>query len=94
MDQHDEVPIEVAHLLERNVSKDSRIVDHNVNRAESVNCSLHNFVTKLDRVFVCDSNTASSLNFVNYSVCSVFLSSLVFALNRTTEIVDYDLGTA
>ena len=94
VDQHDQVPIEVAHLLERDVSQDSRIVDHNVNSAESVNCSLHNFVTKLDRVFVCDSNTTRSLNFVNHSVGGVFLGGLVFALDRAAEIVDYDLGTS
>ena len=94
MNQHDEIPIEVAHLLERDVSKDARIVDHNVDCAESINRSLHNFVSKLDRVFVRYSNTARSFDFVDYSISGMLLSFLVFTLNRTAKVVDDNFGTS
>ena len=92
MNFHDKVPIELSHFLERNIAKNTSVVDHDIDSAESIDSSLNDLVTELDRILVCDGLATGSLDLINNSISGVLGSLLTFALNRATEIVDDNLG--
>ena len=94
MNFHDEVPIELAHLLERDIAQDSSVVDNDVNGTEVVDSSLDDFLTELDRVLVGAGNATSSDDLINDDIGGVLLSSLVLSLDRTTKIVDNNLAAS
>ena len=71
MDLHNEVPVEISHLLEGNISQDASVVNDNVHSAEVVDCCLHNLVSELHRVVVGYCSSSQLLNFLNNDVCSV-----------------------
>jgi len=62
---HDEVPVEISHLHEGDVSKDTGVVDNNINLSEGINSSLDDSVTELDGVSVSNSLTTGSLNLID-----------------------------
>ena len=92
MNFHDKVPIELSHFLERNIAKNTSVVNHDIDSAESIDSSLDDLVTELDRILVCDGLATGSLDLINNSISGVLGSLLTFALDRATEIVDDNLG--
>jgi len=91
---HNKVPIKFAHLLERHITEDSSVVYDNVDSAEVIDSSLHNFITMLDGVFVSASNSTSSFDLVNNNVCEMLGSFLVLTLNGATKIINNNFAAA
>lgn len=65
MNLHDNVPVGFSHLDKRFVSKDTSVVDKDVNLAISVDGSLDNLVAELNRVVVGNSLTTGSLDLID-----------------------------
>ena len=93
MNLHDQIPVNLLHLLEGDVTEDTGVVDDDVDSAEGINSGLDNLVTELNGVLVSDSDTTGSLDLINDGISGVLGLRLVLTLNRTAEIVNNDLGT-
>ena len=78
---HDQVPVELAHFLEANVTQDASVVDNDINSAKGIDSSLDNLVTELHGVFVCDSDATCGLDFVDNDISGMLGISLVFSLD-------------
>ena len=95
MHLHDQIPVELAHLVEGYVAEDSSVVDDDVDGAERVHGSLDDLVTKFDGIIVSDGCATVLLDLSDNEVgrrrC---LALLVLALQRLAEVVDDDFGAA
>jgi hypothetical protein len=92
VDLVDEVPVGLAHLLERDVAEDAGVVDEDVDLAEGVDGGLDDGVAVLDRVVVGDRGAAGGLDLVDDLVGG--RARLALAGEAAAEIVDDDLGAA
>jgi hypothetical protein len=88
---HDEVPVEIGHLHERDVSKDTSVVDNNIDLSEGINSSLDDSVTEFDGVSVSNSLTTGSLNLIDDFLSNASASTISSV--RHTKIVNDDLST-
>jgi hypothetical protein len=87
MDFHDEIPIKLRHLLEGNISKDTSVVNDDINSTKSINCSLYNLIAKFNRIVVCDSLSTGFLDLIDNKISGILSSSCAVSLNRFTKIV-------
>lgn len=71
MDTDDKVPVLIFHVLEANVSQDTRIVDQDVDTTEIGDRSLNYFLAILNAVVVGYSLSTCSLDLVDNDVCGL-----------------------
>ena len=71
VDPVDQIPVCLLHVLEADIAQDTRIVDEDINAAESVDSSLDDGLSVLDRIVVGDRLTASGADSVNDLVCGL-----------------------
>jgi hypothetical protein len=68
---HDQIPVGILHVLEANVSEDSRIVDQDVDSAKGLDGCVDDLVAILDRVVVGNSLAAGCFDLVDDDVCGL-----------------------
>jgi hypothetical protein len=49
---HDEIPIELSHLLEGDISQNTSVVNDNINSAEGIDSGFDDFLSKFNRIVV------------------------------------------
>lgn len=68
VDLHDQVPVQVLHVLEADVAQDAGVVDEDVDAAESLDGRVDDLVSVLDAVVVGDRLATGSLDLVDYNI--------------------------
>lgn len=71
MHLHDQIPIGIFHVLERNVAEDTSIVQKNVDGSKRLHGSGDNLLTKLDGIVVGNSLSARGLDLIDNNICSL-----------------------
>jgi hypothetical protein len=71
VDPVDQIPVCLLHVLEADIAQDTSVVDEDINATESVDSSLDNGFSVLDRIVVGDRLTASRADGVNDLVCGL-----------------------
>jgi hypothetical protein len=87
MDFHDKIPIKFGHFHETSVSKNTCIVNDNIDSSKCIYCSLNNFITMLNRVVVCYCLPTCFLDFINNNICRSLCVFRISSSNRATKIV-------
>lgn len=64
----DQIPILVLHVLERDISQDTGIVDENIDAAKILDGCVDNCLSVLHAVVVGDGLSAGLANFFNYNI--------------------------
>jgi hypothetical protein len=76
----DQVPVCLLHVLEANISQDTSVVDEDVDTTKSINCSLDDVFSILDRVVVGNRFAACGADLLDDLVCGLWVWSIaVFA---------------
>jgi hypothetical protein len=68
-----QIPVFVGHVLEADISKNTGIVEEDIDTAEGYDGSLDDLITTGDTVIVCYGLTASGLDFVDDNIGSLGL---------------------
>jgi hypothetical protein len=82
MHSHDQIPIGIFHIFETDVTKDTSIVDEDINSSESLDGSINDLVTELDAVVIGNSFTASFLDFIDDDISSLDLLASSIRVTR------------
>ena len=72
----DQIPVVIAHILECNISEDTRIVEKNIYPPKCLDRSLDDSLAVLDAVVVRDSVAARSFNLLDDNICSLCRASV------------------
>jgi hypothetical protein len=86
---HDKIPIGIFHVLEADVTKDTSIVDEDIDSSESLDGSIDDLITKLDAVVIGNGLSSSFLDFVHDDISSLVLQLALSssALEKVTHLV-------
>jgi len=74
MNCHDQIPILIFHILEGDISKDTSIVEENIDSAVVLDGGLDDLVAILDIVVVGYCFAASGFDLVDNNICSLGMS--------------------
>lgn len=92
MNFEDELPVNIFHFLERNISKDASIIDKHVNTSEVINGCFNDFLSKLHWIVVGNSNTTLSFDLIDDNISCFVVISL--STVRSSQIVDDHLSSS
>ena len=84
----DQIPVDVLHFLERDVPEDACVIDEHIHSSETVQGSLDDLVSELNRVVVGHSHSALGLDFVDHLIGSLVVVALS-AVGASQVIDDY-----
>lgn len=71
MDRHNEIPIRILHILERDISQNTGIVEEDIDAAEALNGCLDDSVSVLNTVVVGYRFAASGFDLVYDNICGL-----------------------
>lgn len=86
----DQIPVEIGHVLERDVAEDAGIVDEDVDAAEALDGGINDLVAVLDAVVVGNGLAAGLSDLVDDHVrglCGAALAGV-----RAAQVVNDDIG--
>jgi hypothetical protein len=82
MDGHNQIPVLVGHVLERDISQDTGIVEQDINAAIVLDGGLDDLVTLLDAVVVGDGFAACGSDLVDNDICGLGPSAIADSMEK------------
>ena len=107
MDLHDQIPVLVLHVLEADVSKDTGVVDKDINPPKFPDCGLNDPFSILNAIVVCNGLASSGFDLVDDNIGGLLtlemafvlglipepdLCRLSFSFERTSEVINHHIG--
>lgn len=72
----DQIPILVLHVLKADITKDTSVIDENINATKVLDSRVNDGIALLNAIVVGNSLAPSGSDLVDYSICSLKASSV------------------
>jgi len=93
VDLDNDVPISLFHFLERNITKDSCIINQNINSSKVINCCFDNLFSKFDWIIIRNSNSTFRFNLF-YNLIGSVMSNRTSSSDWSSKIIDHNFSSS